>query len=249
MHVLHNFLCIFFPIGEQEIKALKVKCNNSENGCDWVGELRSLDDHLTTCGYTLLRCPNKCMENNKEVQRLRSNLDCHLKNECPNRQYQCPHCKATGRHCDITTTHLDTCSKVQVTCPNTGCKALVPRCDLPDHQSKCQFEKVQCKYAEIGCKEKLTRKDLEQHESNDRVHLHHAIETVNELQRRMNIQKKEINVQHEESKKQLEAINAQREKSQKQQEEIDKQRVESKKQREEIEKQQAEGKKKAGRDR
>ena len=114
-------------------------CSNSENGCRWVGELRSLDDHLTTCGYALLSCPNKCMENNEEVRILRRDLDNHLKNKCPNRQYQCPHCKATGKYCDITTTHLDACPKLRLLCPNTKCKAIVLRCDLANHRSKCPF--------------------------------------------------------------------------------------------------------------
>ena len=181
---LPEFLSI---IGEQEVKSLKVKCNNCENGCGWVGELRSLDDHLTTCEYALLRCTNECMENKKEVHVLRRDLDNHLKNKCPNRQYQCPHCKDTGRHCDITTTHLDTCPKIKVLCPNSECLVSVPRCDLSVHRSTCKFEKIPCKYAEIGCTKEPLRKYLEQHENDDTFHLHLAIETVNEQQKKMKV--------------------------------------------------------------
>ena len=74
--------------------------------------MRSLDDHLTTCEYALLCCPNKCTDNQKEVQILRHDLDHHLMKKCPNRQYQCPHCKTTGRYCDITTTHLYSVHKI-----------------------------------------------------------------------------------------------------------------------------------------
>ena len=161
-------------------------CTKSENGCDWVGELRSLDDHLTTCEYTFVCCPNKCvgkkkkkwLENKKEVGILRRDLDHHLNNECPNRQYQCPHCKVTKRYRYITTTHLDRCPKLEVPCPNIGCGVKVSRCDLPDHQSKCQFEKVPCKYAKDGCEEEPLRNDLEQHENDTVLHLPLAIETV-----------------------------------------------------------------------
>ena len=97
---------------------LKVKCNNVKNGCGWIGELRSLDNHLTTCGYALLRCTNKCTNKTEEVHVLRHNMDNHLKHKCPNCQYQCPHCKDTGKHCEITTTHLDTCRKLMIPCPN-----------------------------------------------------------------------------------------------------------------------------------
>ena len=170
----------FLPIGEQEIKSLKVMCSNYENGCGWVGELRSLDNHLTTCEYALICCTNECMENDEEVKILRHELEQHLR-KCPNRQHQCPHCKDAGRYCDITTTHLDTCPKLEVPCPNSECTLSVICCKLSYHRSKCPFE-VTCKYAGIGCKEKLPRKDVEQHENDDSFHLHLAMETVIEQQ-------------------------------------------------------------------
>ena len=195
---------VLLPIGEQEIKSLEVLCRNSENGCGWVGELRSLNNHLTVCEYTLLHCPNKCMENNKVVKILRRDLDHHLKSKCSNRQYQCPHCKVTGRYCDITTTHLDICPKVKVSCPNTNCKALVPHCDLANHQSQCQYEVVSCKYAEIGCKEELLRKDLKQHENDGALHFQLAIETITEQQKKINRQQEEIS----ELQKEIKAVQA-----------------------------------------
>ena len=167
-------------------------CSNCENGCDWVGELRFLDDHLTTCEYALLCCPNKCTEDNKEMRILRRDLDHHLKNECPNRQYQWRHCKDTGRYRDIATTHLDTCPKVKVSCPNTDCKASVLRCNLSSHRSKCRYETVSCKYVGIGCNKKLPHKDLQQHENDDASHLHLAIETVNEQRKEIEAVRDEL---------------------------------------------------------
>ena len=150
-----------------------------------MGELQSLENHLITCEYALLRCTNKCTNKTEEVYVLRCDLDDHLKHKCPNRQYQCPHCKETGRHCEMTTTHLDTCPCLKVICPNAQCNASVLRSELPDHQTKCLFEEVPCKYAEIGCEEEPLRKDLEQHENNDTFHLHLAIETINAQQEEM----------------------------------------------------------------
>ena len=137
------------------------------------------------------------MENNEEVHVLRRDLDQHLKNKCPHRQCQCRHCKDTGRYCDITTTHLCTCPKLEVPCPNDGCKASVPRCDVSDHRSTCQLEKVVCKYAAIGCEEEPLRKDLEQHENDAILHLHLAIDTVNQQQEEINQQREEIDQQWE----------------------------------------------------
>ena len=187
-HTLLNFL----PVGEQEIKSLKVMCSNCDSGCGWVGELRSLDDHLKMCGHALIRCTNECMENDNELRILRRDLDQHLKDKCPNRQHQCPHCKDTGRYCDITTTHLDTCPKLEVFCPNSGCKVSVFRCNLSSHRSKCQYETVPCKYAGIGCDKKLPHKDIKQHENDDAFHLHLAIETVTEQQRAITAIKDEL---------------------------------------------------------
>ena len=217
---------------------MEIPCPNSD--CKALVARCDLADHLTMCGYALLRCSNECLENNEEVRILRHNLDHHLKNECPNRQYQCPHCKDTGKHCDITTTHLDTCPKVKVPCPNDGCKASVPRCDVADHQSKCQFEKVPCKYAGIGCKEKPLRKDLQQHENNDAFHLHLAIETVNEQQKKVNKQQEDINKQQGEIKKQQKQVNKQWEDINKQRQDINELLREIKKQWVEIDKEQRE---------
>ena len=172
-------------------------CSNCENGCGWAEELRSLDDHLTTCEYALVCCTNQCMKDEKEVRILRRDLDNHLKNKCPNRQYQCRHCKDTGRHCDITTTHLDTCPKLKVPCPNDGCKVSVPRCELVNHRSRCQFEIVPCKYAGIGCGEEPLRKDLQQHEDDDTFHLHLAIQTVNKQQKELKAVKEEQKIMSE----------------------------------------------------
>ena len=176
---------------------VKVCCSNLK--CESKVLRCNLSDHLKTCEFTLIPCPNKCMKYEKEVTILRRDLDQHLE-KCPNRQHQCPHCKDTGRYCDITTTHLDTCPKMEICCPNSDCKASILRCDLSDHRSKCEFEKVPCKYAGIGCKEKPLRKDQQQHEDDDTFHLHFAIEAVNRQQKEIDKQRKEIDEQREEMK-------------------------------------------------
>ena len=149
--------------------------------------MRSLNNHHKRCEYALIRCKNECTKNKKVVHLLHRDLHNHLKNECPNREHPCPRCKAVGRYCDITTTHLETCLKLEIPCPNIGCDDKVPRCDLSNHQSTCQFEKVLCTYAEIGCEEEPLRKDIQQHENDDAVHLHLAIKTVNELQKKIKL--------------------------------------------------------------
>ena len=198
--MLNRYIILTSHVGEQEVKSLKVMCSNSENGCGWVGELRSLDDHLTTCEYALLHCPNKCMEKKRKKCVLRCDLDQHLTHECPNRQYQCPHCKHTGRYRNITTTHFEICSKVKTPCPNSECKVSVLRCNLANHQLKCQYEEVPCKYAKIGCEEEPLRKDLQQHGNDAILHLPLAIETVSKQQEEINELREEVKAVKEEQK-------------------------------------------------
>ena len=175
-------------------------CSNSENGCGWVGELRSLDDHLTTCGYAFVCCPNRCEGKKRKKWLLCYDLDHHLNNECPNRQYQCPYCKVTKRYRYITTIHLGKCPKLEVPCPNIGCGVKVSRCDLSDHRSKCQFEKVPCKYAKVGCEKEPLRRDLEQHVNDTTLHLPLAIETVCKQQEEIEELREEVKAIKEEQK-------------------------------------------------
>ena len=170
---------IIHTTGERDILSLKAPCDNSSNGCDWIGELRSLDQYLDDYDYTLLPCPNKCSTVDKVVQVLRKDLDKHTKEECPRRQYKCPHCQEAGEYQEITTKHLEECPiMVEVPCPNRGCKTHLIRRDLSKHRKKCMFENVPCKYSTIGCTEVVERKDLAEHEGDSQRHLQLAVDTI-----------------------------------------------------------------------
>ena len=169
-------------IGERDILSLKTKCDNTTNGCEWSGELRSLDEHLTNCDFSLLPCPNKC---NEVEQLLRKDMEKH-KMECLRRQYDCPHCEEAGEYEERTTSHLDECPMIEVPCPKRECKESVLRRNITEHFSECMFEDVRCKYANIGCKEKVIRRDLhqlEKHEGESQQHLQLAIDAVQQQQR------------------------------------------------------------------
>ena len=173
--------------GAQEVKSLRVRCDNLDNGCRWVGELRSLQEHLLTCGYARLPCTNQCKNGTDPVKVLRKDLDNHLNNKCPRRQFPCQHCNKFGEYKERTTTHLQTCPKVKVQCPNEQCQVSIPRCKVTTHRSTCQYERVPCKYAEVGCKEKPLRKDLKTHEEDDQLHLRITTETVLDQNKKITI--------------------------------------------------------------
>ena len=162
--------------------SLSILCDNSSNGCEWTGELRSLDKHLTSCGFTILLCPNKYKKSNKLVHLLHKDMEKHTKDDCPKRQYECPHCQEPGEHWERTIKHLNECPMIEVPCPKRRCKVHIAHCNLIEHRRECQFEKVPCKYATIGCEEEVLRKDLEEHEEDSEQHLQLAINTIHQQQ-------------------------------------------------------------------
>ncbi len=143
-----------------------------------MGDLGSLDAHLQSCDYALLLCTNECKIDSKF---LRKDLEDHLTNDCPRRQYKCPYCQETGEHEEKTTTHLDTYPKVKVPCPNPQCPVGKVRNQLDRHRSTCKYELISCKYAKVGCEERHPRKDVRKHEEDDQLHLRMTTQKVLEL--------------------------------------------------------------------
>ena len=137
---------------------------------------------MGSCGFTLLPCPNKCLNGDKVVQLLRKDIQRHTNEECPRRQYECPHCKESGEYNERTTKHLETCPMLEVPCPKLGCKIHIARCDLLKHQKECKFEMVSCKYVTIGCKTETLRQDMAEHEGDTQQHLQIAIDTTYQQQ-------------------------------------------------------------------
>ena len=88
----------------RQLLNLKVRCHYSKTGCTWTGELhgleqhlettckrgvvacqhcnsqiKSIEEHLPTCGEIFLACPNKCSNAKSKRKKIQS----HLENECP----------------------------------------------------------------------------------------------------------------------------------------------------------------------
>ena len=169
--------------GTREIKALKVKCTNVDSGCQWIDELQLMEEHLQSCDYKLVQCPNGCMETEGEkITNIRQqNLEDHLTSKCPRRLFKCPHCQESGEYEERVGKHLDTCPGVSVDCPNEDCHKRFPRSNASSHSDICDYTKIPCKYADVGCEEKILRKDLKTHEENNQLHLKATIDTVLKL--------------------------------------------------------------------
>lgn len=132
---------------KSEIESFKVRCSNSKEGCEWVGELGVFESHLNGCGYHEVSCTNGC----KVGKMKRRNLDQHLAKECVLRKYVCLYCSSVGT-VQERIKHLNMCSKVPISCPNKCGRRGMVREDVTQHLQSCRLQAVICEYAEVGCK-------------------------------------------------------------------------------------------------
>ena len=154
---------------QRKILAQEVRCTMKDRTCPWTGQLQHLDAHLNVttgdCQYVDVECPKKCVQ---KVQK--RNVDTHLANECPNRDYRCPHCNFANKY-HVVSKHFDVCPYYPLACPNR-CGATFERDDLPDHMKMCRLEEVQCVFNSAGCQAKFIRENEDEHmDQNTQKHL------------------------------------------------------------------------------
>ncbi len=147
-----------------------------------MGTVGTLEEHVGVCQFTLVPCPKKCKDDNGILKIMRRDLQQHLMEKCPNRDYLCEHCGLKGTYA-TTLDHYDTCEKKIITCTNEGCTMKMERMKIKNHLSEeCEHTVISCKYARIRCDVKLKRKDMRAHEQDDKAHLNKAVDTIVKLQ-------------------------------------------------------------------
>ena len=127
---------------DREVRALQIYCTNREKGCEWQGELSSINNHIESnngCQFEEMKCSNEC---GKMIRR--QYLPCHVEMLCPRRKVNCQYCHDTGEHQFITIDHKKECPKLPLPCPNKCEVGSVPRADLEAHRKECQLEIVNC---------------------------------------------------------------------------------------------------------
>ena len=168
--------------GKRDIIQLKVKCDNVKRGCTWVGTVGTLEEHVAKCKFTLLPCPKECSSKVKKFTR--KDLDKHLKEDCPNRDYSCEHCKEKGTYTSMINIHDKKCLKKFVFCPN-GCSFIVQCQHVSRHvTTECELTVIACKYKRLGCDRELKRKDMAAHKEDDKLHLRMAMDTTVKLEKK-----------------------------------------------------------------
>ena len=169
------------------INELHIRCTNEEEGCEWVGELGALKDHLHSengCAYVRLTCPH--CEKHNSISRFtsmcnlvrRKDLKTHM-NKCKYRPYKCEHCNHQDTYEAITggtvhafssstetfyiVNHYDECPEYPLPCPNKCGAENIERKDMDGHRIFCLLELLDCPFKDAGCNEKMARKDMESH--------------------------------------------------------------------------------------
>ena len=156
---------------KRKILALRVHCTMKDRGCQWTGKVEQLDTHLDVnsgdCQYVDVECPEKC---GQQVQK--HQLDTHIANDCPKRDFTCMHCGFKATYEVVSERHWPECQNYPVPCPNRCQIGAVERNTLDDHLKMCSLQVVDCDFSYAGCNEKLLREDMEKRiEENTQKHL------------------------------------------------------------------------------
>ena len=149
---------------KREVRQLKVRCSNKSAGCEWMGELGELDNHLKPgsvegpCHFVDVECPLQCGQRVK-----RRDLNEHKSNHCIKRPFSCEFCdyKATYEKC---VNHKPKCQHYPEVCSNNCSKKKIERRFLKYHlHEECPLEKIPCKFAFAGCQATIERKSMQKH--------------------------------------------------------------------------------------
>ena len=154
---------------KRSLNNFKVHCTNKKQGCQWVGELGGLENHLNSnpsqdkqlegCQFTEVHCLH-CTELYQ-----RSNVEVHQNDECIKRPFSCKYCKNhNSTFEDVTTSHWPVCGSYPVQCPNKCSSETIERQNLDSHVTNdCPLTIVDCDFKHVGCEMRLPRKDLPTH--------------------------------------------------------------------------------------
>ena len=159
-----NLISVKVKFHMRRVLSLKVRCPHKAEGCEWQGELRSLEQHLNTnssageCRYVDVDCPYACGE---RVQR--RSLEEHKSQRCPLRPFACQYCNHKATHQKVTKEHWPVCEKYPLTCHECG-EGEIERQHPKGHlEQTCPLEVIQCDFTYAGCGAQLQRRFMPAH--------------------------------------------------------------------------------------
>ena len=154
---------------QRTLNDFRVYCSHKGDGCEWVGSLGNLTQHLNAkplnegerlsgCQLTSIECKH-CSDHIR-----RRDIVKHEAMICPQRPHTCEYCDSfTSTFEDVTLNHFCICPDRPVSCPN-GCE-LSPKAKLlEDHLKKeCPLEVIECPFSYAGCTENVSRQSMPEH--------------------------------------------------------------------------------------
>ena len=159
---------------KRRINEFEVRCPNKSLGCEWVGELGSLDRHLSQnsvegeCPFVTVACPYSCGDSFQRCQ-----LDGHMAKDCRNRPFACQYCDHEATYIKVTNEHRLICKQFPLECPNKCGENAIERQHLPKHlEETCPLQVIKCEFSYAGCEAECQRQHMQTHlEENLKVHL------------------------------------------------------------------------------
>jgi len=127
---------------------------------NWKGSLGDLKTHHEKeCALNCIQCSNQgCQQN-----RIRKDMNGIHTPLCLQRIITCEYCRVNFKYSQLKD-HFKTCEQYPVACDNQGCDVVLPRNQMPTHQTtECAFSIVSCEWCEFGCDHKSTKLDLKNH--------------------------------------------------------------------------------------
>ena len=144
-------------LSRNSVPGLKSKCPLNTRGCTWVGNLSETEEHLEVCQEFVISCSSDC-----GVILKRSELDSHAL-ECKLLKVECNHCGSNILNKE-SEAHYDICPDIDIECPNECSLSLKRRESLDHIEVDCPNTLVSCPFSSFGCKEVVKRCELEEHQ-------------------------------------------------------------------------------------
>ena len=150
---------------KRKVKQLRVRCSNKSAGCEWVGELGELDNHLKPgsvegpCHFVDVECPQQC-----DRRVIRCDLKRHKSFMCGKRPFTCKYCDYKSTYEKVVSDHWPKCQHYPKVFPNNCSTDKIEHRFLQHHlKEKCPLEMIPCKFAFAGCGAKVKRESMKEH--------------------------------------------------------------------------------------
>ena len=151
---------------QRTLEDTEVCCPHKEAGCQWVGKMGSLRQHLNESGELIPDAcrfaPRECSQCHKQIQR--QMFESHQRESCIKRPFECEYCgEYKSAYEDVVNKHWPVCKCYPVPCPN-GCGVSPERRHLESHVDEdCPLTTVSCEFYHAGCDVELLREDMPAH--------------------------------------------------------------------------------------